>query len=112
MYEKKFKYSEKLRNIYENLFVIVYKLFMRKDYSLGGELRSVSDNGMYVNCINTLIKNEKSFYYFKRHPIYRSILVHITFSEGQKYIDKIILTKNIDLSKKININSLMITVIL
>ena len=99
MYKKKLRYSEKVRNLYERIFIFFYKIFLTKNYSLGGELRSISDNGSYITCINNFLKNEKNFYNFKKHPVYRSILEHLSYSEGQEYIDKINTIKNIDLSK-------------
>ena len=44
------------------------------------------------------MRNEKIFYKFKRNPIYRTILEHLTFKEGEKYISKIIQDNLIDLS--------------
>ena len=48
---------------------------------------SESDNNIYPNQIRKIIENPRNFKNFKRDPIYRSILEHLSKKQGKDYLD-------------------------
>ena len=95
---QKLTIQELIFYIYEKFYLVIYsKIFIKKIYSSKGD-KSFSDDGYYVSIVKSSLRNEKIFYKFKRNPIYRTILEHLTFKEGEKYISKIIQDNLIDLS--------------
>jgi hypothetical protein len=48
--------------------------------------RSESDNGDYVAFVETATRDFRVFSRFKTHPIYQSILEHVTKSAGEKFM--------------------------
>lgn len=57
------------------------KLPVSKDY-----------DGLYLIAVENAVKNYKAFRTFKAHPYYRRVLEHVSFDQGQSYLD--ILTKD------------------
>ncbi len=66
---------------------------------------STTDDNLYPEFCAQAAQNEALFSQFKRHPIYVSVLEHVTFEQGRKYLDEIKrqtpeLLDQIDLFKK------------
>jgi putative sugar O-methyltransferase len=54
------------------------------------EIRSLSDDGSYVPFVIKAANNPAVFERFRSNPAYRRILEHVTESNGQKYLDRIL----------------------
>jgi len=50
---------------------------------------SVSDNDWYIRAVRGFLKNEARFNRFKRSPVYREVLEHVSYSQAKEYIQVI-----------------------
>lgn len=50
---------------------------------------SVSDNDWYIRAIRSFLKSEARFNRFKRSPVYREVLEHVSYSQAKEYIQVI-----------------------
>jgi putative sugar O-methyltransferase len=66
---------------------------IKKIYNTKKEYRSDSENGNYAAVVLQSLKNQKSFDNFKRNSYYREILEHVSYEQGQLYLN-IILKRN------------------
>lgn len=44
-------------------------------------------DGLYLIAVENAVKNSKAFRSFKSHPYYRRVLEHVSFDQGQSYLD-------------------------
>lgn len=60
---------------------------LKKLYANAAEFRSESENSEYPAAVMRAISSQKSFESFKRDPIYRQILEHVSKEQGERYLD-------------------------
>jgi len=82
------KFSEILRYIYEKFYLVIYKIIFQKKY-LDSKNASEGIDGIYIKVLKRAIYEENFFKNFKRNPVYRRMLEHITYRQGLEYIYEI-----------------------
>jgi putative sugar O-methyltransferase len=58
-----------------------------KEFVCAENLRSASEDGLYIKAVQNAIKNYKAFRSFKSHPDYQKVLEHVSFDQGQLYLE-------------------------
>jgi putative sugar O-methyltransferase len=58
-----------------------------KTYAHSEDYRSDSENGRYANAVMNALRDQRSFDNFKRARDYQRILEHVSFEQGQDYLD-------------------------
>jgi putative sugar O-methyltransferase len=79
--------NEKILNLKISFLKFFIRKFSEREYIANESNRSESENGLYVSFVQSALKDYKSFKSFKRHPSYRSILEHVSYDDGYKYLE-------------------------
>ncbi len=67
--------------------LLLSKLPVSKEFAYAENLRSASEDGLYLKVVENAVKNYKGFRSFKSHPYYQKILEHVSFDQGQLYLE-------------------------
>lgn len=68
---------------------VIHKLDEQLANSLPICVKSISQFGLYLEYCSKAAKDDKEFSHFKRNPMYRCILEHATYDQGNQYLDYI-----------------------
>ena len=77
------------QKIHDVTYELRHKLSEKK-FVFRPDLRSESENGLYVQSVMEIINSYKKFENFKQQKGYKDILEHLTFSEGEAYLCEIL----------------------
>jgi len=91
-------FIRKIHRIFTTIIKRIRQLRIKKIFSQNEEFRSDSENGYYLSVVKKSIEKEKHFNRFKKNIIYREILEHVSFADGQRYLS--ILEKRDDILEK------------
>lgn len=85
---KLYTFYEILRYVYDRLYIKIYRILNHDEY---GDLlnKAESDDGNYVSFVKKTLINKYHFKNFKRNPIYRIHLEHVTYRMGLDYLSEI-----------------------
>lgn len=81
------KFIKAIRNPRLAINFLLLRMPVSKEFVCAENLRSASEDGLYVKAVENAVKNYKAFRSFKSNPYYQRVLEHVTFDQGQSYLE-------------------------
>ena len=85
-----------MASFYERVLKKLDRMIIAKHIGNGSGGSSVSDDGKYPIFCKVASQNGFLFHHFRRNEIYNLILDHLSFEQGQQYLDELKKNKNFD----------------
>lgn len=79
----------RLSDFKDRLHYEIHRKVHQATYLSVPELRSMSDSGFYMEFVRSAAQDPRVFARFKRHPIFREVLEHVSEEQGRQYLEQV-----------------------